>query len=525
MGTETMTPPNIPMQRGPGWNGWLAANERLVIAGFALALLGVNLWTSLWYPTNWMDEVMFSDPAISYLRGEGLTSTVWWQSRELTWSGNVPLYTLALIPWFKLVGVSLVKARTFNYLIMSITAVIFWLGVKRLKLVAAPAARVAMIAVVLLSYSMSFAYRSARPDCLGMLICAAALLAWSWQNRTAGNACLFAAGFLAPFSGLQLAAYAGFLCFAVWLMSEKRDWFRPLLILAGVGLGAAVLFAYYRVNHLTGVSETIAAARRYHESAAAGGHEQIGFVAQAVDKLRRILLDHFKEYGLAPMLAALGILACDRRMWSVPGNRSLLFFGVLSSLAIVSALEIFLHYLDYYHWMNFVLLAVVLFTLLGRLWIGLCIRKKALICLCLAAAIAGGLPLRLALGLAVDQSREYKDLEAVLRQELRRDDVVFSDFMAYFPAKAMTGEVYAPPYLNIMTEREKRSVNVLILDPINFEGYSGYFTRDGSQWSKVAEVIPQPDAAGRWVNQHFPHYRLQPTSCGYTVTILRRKAP
>jgi hypothetical protein len=66
---------------------------------------------------------------------------------------------------------------------------------------------------------------------------------------------------------------------------------------------------------------------------------------------------------------------------------------------------------------------------------------------------------------------------------------------------------------------------VLILDPINFEGYSGYFTRDGSQWTKVAEVIPQPDAAGRWVKQHFPHYRLQPTSCGYTVTILRRKAP
>src|ERR1700722_15066553 len=124
MGTETMTPPNIPMQRGPGWNGRLAANEGLVIAGFALALLGVNLWTALWYPTNWMDEGMFSDPAINYLRGEGLTSTVWWQSRELTWSGNVPLYTLALIPWFKLVGVSLVKARTVNYLIISVTAVI-----------------------------------------------------------------------------------------------------------------------------------------------------------------------------------------------------------------------------------------------------------------------------------------------------------------------------------------------------------------------------------------------------------------
>ncbi len=505
---------------------WLTTNEGRVIGAFALALLSVNLATSLWYPTSWMDEVMFSDPAINCLQGKGFTSTVWWQSRELTWSGNVPLYTLALIPWFKVVGISLVKARAFNYLVISLAAVIFWLGVKRLKLVAAAPARVALVVVAFLSYSMCYAYRSARPDCLGMLLCALGLLAWSWENRRAGNICLFALGLLVPMSGLQLAAYAGFLCFAVWLMSERHSLFRPCLIMAGVVVGVVVLFGYYRVNHLDGVRETIVAARRYHEMAeTAGENAPSGFAARSVDKLCRIALLHLKEYGLLPMLGALFILAFDPRIWNEAGNRRLFFFGLISSLALVSALEIFLHYLDYYHWMNFILLAIVLFALLARLWEGLCIRKKALISVCLAGAIAGGLPLRLALGLAQGQAHEYARLQNAVREQLRPDDVVFSDFMGYFPAKARAGEVYAPPYLGVMTDKEKSSVTVLILDPINFTGYSAPFNQKGAHWKKVAEVSAEQGSLNEWVKRHFPRYHSQPTSCGYAVSILRRESP
>src|ERR1700761_746338 len=105
-----------------GWEKWLAANETGLVAFFAFFLFAVNLATCTAYPTSWMDEIMFSDPAIHYVNGQGLTSTAWWGDREATWSGNVPLYTLALIPWFKLLGVSLVKLHAFNYLVSAITA-------------------------------------------------------------------------------------------------------------------------------------------------------------------------------------------------------------------------------------------------------------------------------------------------------------------------------------------------------------------------------------------------------------------
>jgi hypothetical protein len=183
---------------------WLEANETMVVAAFALLLLGFNLCSAKLYPTSWGDEVMFVDPAINFVQGKGFTSTAWWQSKELTWNCNVPLYAFALIPWIKSFGQGLVQIRAFNYTLASLALFVFWLGVKRQNWIRSAPARVGMVVTAFLSFPLCFVYRTARPDCLGMLICTSALLAWSWKSHDAKYTCLFLAGFLSPAAGLQL---------------------------------------------------------------------------------------------------------------------------------------------------------------------------------------------------------------------------------------------------------------------------------------------------------------------------------
>jgi hypothetical protein len=95
--------------------------------------------------------------------------------------------------------------------------------------------------------------------------------------------------------------------------------------------------------------------------------------------------------------------------------------------------------------------------------------------------------------------------------------------MGYFPLKVRAAEVFVPPYLQVMKEAEKQSVNVLVLDQINFEGYSKVFIADGRNWTKVATISSQPTWLGGKLKRFFRNYNRQPTSCGYAITILRRE--
>jgi hypothetical protein len=503
---------------------WFETNETKIICAFAAALLLLNLATSLLYPTSWMDECMFSDPAIHYVQGQGFTSTAWWQNRDLTWSGNVPLYTLALIPWFKLIGFGLVKARAFNYTIISLTLLIFWLGIKRLKLIRSASARVGLIVTAFLSYAFCFPYRSARPDCLGMLICAVALLAWSSPNRRLRNVILFIAGFLAPFSGLQLAAYFGFLCVLIFILERTEAIPKLAFIIAGVGIGAISLFSYYHFNHLTGIQETIAQTRQFHEYAETAGHTGPTTATERfVIKLHRIAADEYSDFAIAPTLLALVCLAFDRKVWSVPANRLFIFTGIISSFALTAALEFFLHYLAYYHWMNYIIVVTALFALISRVWIGLSGCKKIAFSCLVILSIAGGLPLRLGLELALNQQGQYFQIIKLSDEQLKTSDVVFADYMAYFPAKARARDVMVPTYLSAMTELERQSINVIMVPPESLKYYLSELKEDAQQWEKAGEYDYQPGMLGRCVMRFWPHYATQPTSCGYAIVIVRKK--
>jgi len=503
--------------------GWLEANETMVVAVFALLLLGFNLCSSKLYPTSWGDEVMFADPAINFVQGKGFTSTAWFQSKELTWSGNVPLYASALTPWIKSFGQGLVQVRAFNYTLASLTLFVFWLGVKRQNWIRSAPARIGMVVAAFLSFPLCFVYRSARPDCLGILICAGALLAWSWKSRRAKYTCLFLAGFLSPVSGLQLVPYLGLLCLLVLFLEGKKAMVPLVVLTAGIASGGLALVSFYHAHHLTGVLETIRQTRIYHQTRAlAGSQGEPTLILTLLQKARTIFHDQLADIGILPALAALAIMSGDRRIWSDKRMRFLVMLGFLGSFAIGAALVILIHYPVYYHWMSYLILMIVVFAVLSETWGSLGRFRKTWVLLLFAGSVLAGLPLRVVLGQALNQRQEYAQLERMIQQQIRSTDVVFCDYMGYYPVKAMAAEIYSPRYLNIMTETERQSVNVLVLNPVNYIGAYKIFSGNDSRWKEVAKASSEPTLMRKLVTRLSPGYNRKDVACGYGIIIFRR---
>ena len=95
----------------------------------------INLFTVDKFPCVSQDEVMFTDPAANLYLGNGFTSSAWFfQGREEFWAGNLPLYSFLVYCWIKLFGFSLTAVRSFNYVLITGSALFLWLGIIRLKL-------------------------------------------------------------------------------------------------------------------------------------------------------------------------------------------------------------------------------------------------------------------------------------------------------------------------------------------------------------------------------------------------------
>src|SRR5450759_560822 len=74
--------------------------EVIIIIAVCGLVLVANVATSMLYPVVWMDEVMFSDPAVRLAIGKGFTSTFWpMRSADALFIGYVPLYPLILSVW------------------------------------------------------------------------------------------------------------------------------------------------------------------------------------------------------------------------------------------------------------------------------------------------------------------------------------------------------------------------------------------------------------------------------------------
>ena len=234
---------------GKGIFGNATRAELFGIIGLCVVLVAFNMATAMLYPNIWCDEAMYSDPAINLATGKGFNSGSWYaQTSDRFYAGNTPLHPLVLSVWVRAFGFSPLSVRTINYLYLASGTFCLWWYSVRTGFITKFKWHALMVVLLATGSSISFSYRSARPDMIGFFLMALGLCATTIPSAVWRNGVLFALGILLPWAGLQLCPLLlifALIVFAVW------GWRRAFpLGVAGVGAGVGLLALYwYYTSH------------------------------------------------------------------------------------------------------------------------------------------------------------------------------------------------------------------------------------------------------------------------------------
>ena len=148
-----------------------------------------------------------------------------------------------------------------------------------------------------------------------------------------------------------------------------------------------------------------------------------------------------------------------------------------------------------------------------------------------------GLPMRLALTLAACKIAPRAEIQRVVRAQVTRDDVAYSDFAGFFEVKPVARVVYDYWSSSALlathvpgrdfTPAEKRAVSVLILRADEAARFTNFF---GGQWQTVSAPFGDTQdfsALARLplLGPRLAHYCLQRQNEHYRLQIFRRVSP
>lgn len=69
--------------------------------------------------TPWVDEVMFTDTPMHYVKGMGWTTHAWYSvARQDPFLLYPPLYSMVMVLWMNIFGTTLVACRSLNLIVM-----------------------------------------------------------------------------------------------------------------------------------------------------------------------------------------------------------------------------------------------------------------------------------------------------------------------------------------------------------------------------------------------------------------------
>ena len=157
--------------------------ELISLLAILAMFLTVNILTAEISPTVWIDEVMFTDPAVNLENSLDILHRPAWsaQSDQDFWSGYPPLYSVLLSAWLRVApispaGVRWLDADADGAFVPCILARAQAQSDHQMR-----SARLLFIILILCGYSTTFSYRCGRADTLGILIVSllALLVAWA----------------------------------------------------------------------------------------------------------------------------------------------------------------------------------------------------------------------------------------------------------------------------------------------------------------------------------------------------------
>ena len=121
--------------------------------------------------TPWIDEVMFVDTPMRYVRGAGWTTHSWYSiANQEPFMLYPPLYSIILVPWMKVFGTSIFACRSLN---VAITLFIGWGLIRILQQLNLKISIIQILLLIILLWcinDMVFMYSNGRPDLMGALL-------------------------------------------------------------------------------------------------------------------------------------------------------------------------------------------------------------------------------------------------------------------------------------------------------------------------------------------------------------------
>lgn len=460
--------------------------EGVTVAAIFVLFLLINLATASRFPMVWQDEALYTDPAVNLHLGHGFTSSGWFvQHKSEFWAANVPLHQILLFQWLSCWGFNQVSVRAFNYVVILLATLMLWIAVLRLNLIVAAWSRITLILLVLLSYGVSWDYRSGRPDCIGILLIATAVGVYSIPTIWLRCVSLVGLGIFLPLSGLQVVAYVAiFTCLLVVFLGKSL--LREIASLfIGLGIGIIFLYILYTTNQVW--DDFLSS---------------VEFARALPNRLQRD--PSFFMLSVASLLMA--VHQFRRNSLKL---RSPLIFGIAASVAVPGLMFMTSRgFPTYYYWMAFIPLAVGVCSelpRLGKLTNTNLLRWYVYGILILTCFV--GLPWQLASAAYYWHDRDYSRVEALAERNVKPDDWVYFDYSAYYAVK---GKVAAAAeffgwQLGVMSPQEKAKISLMIIPVEQFDRVT---TKLGGHWSDIGDSVTPAQGrsvffSGRWLAQSY----------------------
>jgi hypothetical protein len=172
--------------------------------------------------------------------------------------------------------------------------------------------------------------------------------------------------------------------------------------------------------------------------------------------------------------------------------RSPLLFGLTAGVLVPAGQLSYGWFSTNYTWMAILPVSVGIFTEFSRAGsaIGLLAKSGAAVALCASALI--GMPMQLASAIWFWQERDYSRVIDLVQAHVSKEDWVYCDPSAYYPAKAMAGAVFVQGYDKFdrfFTPEEKSRISIMIIAPYWLERSK---EKLGGSWSATGEPIRPP---------------------------------
>ncbi len=413
------------------------------------------------YPFVWSDEVLYADPAINFVTGRGFVSTTYFtQQGGAFWTANVPMHSFLLVPWLKVFGISLTSVRSIGLVYLLFFLCLSLVAGTRLGLLSDRTSRFCFLAGLLGGYGMMFSYGSGRPDALDMLVVGAYLFLYTVRSPWLRLAGVFLVGCLAPWIGFQLLPFEAVT--GVLLLAYLGRGFFPFLAAAGVGslfglVGLWRLYSHFEVLDV------------FMRSIQPDTGVFVRNLLSGAIEHRNILP---KDFSLIPLVVGAGIiLVLFYREHEKRWLRSPLSVCVVIAASVSFALVLSGRFPTYYSWMACLPLMIGVSHSIGASSRGTWARRIGVATCIVSGSIGVSLHALNLFGCWKDRS--YSNVERLVSQSVFPEEHIYAEYAAYYALHPITRSTYYPLCLAVMAEKDRASLDVLIIYPDSFAHVTG----------------------------------------------------